>query len=396
MLMLLCGAAGFPHLVHEERMFTAGKDKLACESCHSGTKKPTHATCFGCHDFKKETALCDTCHVSKTKVFYPPYAIDPDYRVELGHQAHAATTCARCHDAKPAAPHARCKSCHETEKKCSFCHIAATGDPAPPRLKPPVYAMTSFRHDKHDKNCTQCHAAIAQSNDQFLPRPDAKSCASCHDIAQKCTLCHTTSGPIEKVKVLRFRHATHDQAPCASCHRVQGNEVVSVGHAACTGCHAEDFGSRTPRVCMACHTSIEPWRKLIVDRLPPPSTEFGAALDHGKHPQPCAQCHTLTTQTHELRPPRGHLACSSCHAKELANCAMCHTAGVQAERDITRRGAAWSVRERFTHRTHTGACADCHKDPMTPPAKASCAPCHDGKSAFALTGTTCTRCHVGL
>jgi hypothetical protein len=72
-------------------------------------------------------------------------------------------------------------------------------------------------------------------------------------------------------------------------------------------------------------------------------------------------------------------------------------------RDITRRGAAWSVRQRFHHATHTAPCATCHVDMSAPsiadlatPAKATCAGCHEGRTAFKLTGTTCTRCHVGL
>ncbi|MBA3821932.1 MAG: hypothetical protein H0X17_23815, partial [Deltaproteobacteria bacterium] len=47
-------------------------------------------------------------------------------------------------------------------------------------------------------------------------------------------------------------------------------------------------------------------------------------------------------------------------------------------------------------------CVQCHVDMTSPdvlrlaaPPKSTCAPCHDGRASFKLTGTTCTRCHVG-
>ena len=48
------------------------------------------------------------------------------------------------------------------------------------------------------------------------------------------------------------------------------------------------------------------------------------------------------------------------------------------------------------------ACATCHGDlrgadatALPTPGKATCAPCHDGTTAFKLTGTHCARCHRG-
>ena len=430
-VMLAFGVAhadpsGFAHRIHDLKLTTAGKESLPCASCHatSGGRlvgKPGHATCMtaACHAPKPTSGkLCDTCHdAGSKKAFYPPYAIDRDFRVQLGHAAHGSTGCATCHTKAKPAPHARCIGCHDGRgidgrptfamAACEKCHAPGGGDPQPPSLMPAVYKMKSFSHARHGKDCASCHAAIAQSNDQFLPRPNAKTCAGCHDIVARCTLCHTEPGPIAKREVLRFRHQTHAPMPCAGCHAVKGNEVVSTGHAACATCHAEDFGSRTPKICLACHSSIEPWRHLIVDRLPPASTEFGADLAHGKHAQlACATCHSLTTATHQLRAPRGHAACSGCHDKQaptLDQCEACHRAGLQAQRDIARRAAAWSVRPQFQHGKHAQPCTECHGDTSAPsvlqlatPPKAACARCHDGKTSFALTGTTCTRCHVGL
>jgi c(7)-type cytochrome triheme protein len=88
-------------------------------------------------------------------------------------------------------------------------------------------------------------------------------------------------------------------------------------------------------------------------------------------------------------------------APTLATCGGCHTLGLAAARVHDRELAPWSVRRAFDHGAHTGsACASCHVDvaaadpaAMPTPAKATCAPCHDGKTAFKLTGTSCKRCH---
>ncbi len=437
-------ANGFAHRIHDLKLTTSGAESLPCTSCHalSGGRlvgRPGHASCMtaACHAPKPTAGkLCETCHApaalatKKPAVFYPPYSIDRDFRVELGHAAHASAPCTGCHTAKPAAPHARCLGCHDGKAafamtKCEPCHAAASGDPQPPQLQPAFYKMSAFSHPKHaargtaGKTCTTCHATLAQSNEQFLPRPTAETCGTsgCHDgtgafaLTVACTRCHADArASVERPQLLRFSHQHHAGAnlPCASCHKVVGTEITSTGHAACVACHQADFGSRKPKICLACHSSIEPWRHLIVDRLPPPATEFGANLDHKLHDRPCAQCHTLDTATHELRPPRGHGACSGCHggttgpAPHLADCEGCHTAGLQSMRDIVRRGAAWSVRERFHHAPHTAPCVECHVDMSAPsiaalatPPKATCARCHDGRAAFKLTGTSCTRCHVG-
>ena len=453
MLLVLLGslaradtATGFAHRIHDLKLSTAGKDTVPCASCHALAAgrlvgKPGHASCFtaACHAPRPTAGkVCEACHApsalgksrSKPAVFYPPYAIDRDFRAQLGHASHAAAPCTTCHQARPAAPHARCLGCHDGKAtfvmaSCEQCHAAASGDPQPPQLKPAVYSMkSSFSHAKHAARgaagsaCITCHATLAQSNDQFLPRPTAATCAigGCHDgapafaITEACTRCHVDPAlAVERLPVEQFRHALHAKAPCASCHKVAGNEVTSTGHAACVACHGDEFGSRKPRICLACHSSIEPWRHLIVDRLPPPASEFGADLEHGVHDRPCASCHSLDTATHQLRPPRGHGACSGCHlastgpAPHLDDCTGCHTAGLQSARDVIRRGAAWSVRQRFRHATHGAACAACHVDMsaksianLATPAKEACAHCHEGRTAFKLTGTTCTRCHVGL
>jgi hypothetical protein len=284
---------------------------------------------------------------------------------------------------------------------------------------------------------------VLDTDDNVLPAPSAATCVSarCHDgsaafaITASCTRCHLD--PIQPgFKVARpdqrYSHATHVAVnlPCAACHPLtRTGEVTVIGHAPCATCHAEDFGRRQPRICGACHNGTEPWRALVADRSPPDRTEFGATLDHGKHAGPCIGCHALTTPTTPLRPPRGHRACSgkACHAlaggpaPQLGACERCHRPGLAHDRQIARLAAPWSVRMTFDHASHARkdgqggkdghdqpsgasalACETCHVALDAPdvialptPPKATCAPCHDGTTAFKLTGTTCTRCHQG-
>jgi c(7)-type cytochrome triheme protein len=204
----------------------------------------------------------------------------------------------------------------------------------------------------------------------------------------------------------------------AACHRLAaGGEPRSTGHGACTACHAEHFVAPRPGICGACHASTEPWRALTVDRMPSPTSDFGASLDHGRHRAlACERCHSLDTAARELRPPRGHVACSGsgCHAASggpppaLAACAACHGLGVERTRTAERTAAPWSVRTRFRHGGHrvdrAGValpCGSCHSATTAagdgampaPPAKVTCAPCHDGKIAFKMSGHGCARCH---
>lgn len=466
---LLAGVAaagapfGFDHHVHDRDLVVDGGDALPCARCHALRAgmlvgKPGHAACFGaCHGpapvrparggtivVGDRGKVCLACHgeaqlaapfAGRLPVPYPPYKIDADFGITLGHKQHAAIACTQCHtpEAKTRpAPHARCASCHDGKAAsamtaCATCHPDAVGKPQPPELRAVHDTVTSiFSHGSHArrgaKDCTLCHAAIKTTDDTELPRPTAQDCARCHDgktafaTTEACRRCHEQ--PAGRFTVdrpdRRFRHdGVHAEAvasrPCGACHPLSPTgEIRVAGHAACVACHADDFGARHPTKCGACHNATEPWRALTADRLLPERSEFGATLDHDKHARDCASCHSLRTQVTELRPPRGHAACIGCHhvsggpAPQMGDCAGCHRAGLAAAREQQRADDPWSVRRAFEHRAHPGACTSCHADlhgasvvTLATPPKAACASCHDGAIAFKLTGTTCTRCHVG-
>jgi c(7)-type cytochrome triheme protein len=453
-----------------------GGDSLACAHCHLMTKgrlvrRPDHATCFGaCHGAAPvaprvgvipslepdRLKVCTACHAEAGLVApfrgglavpYPPYAIDRDFNLAIGHKQHAQTACSACHAppetrSPPAAPHTRCIGCHDgshgpSMERCGGCHPQASGSPQPPELAALNDTVTTtFSHRRHaarsarGRECTSCHAAIRTTNDSELPRPHVRDCAAagCHDgrvafaTTAACTRCHISEPPRFKVArpTARFTHggphaAAVRDAACGSCHPIADGEVIRAGHAACERCHTDDFGAREPKICGACHNGTEPWRALIADRAPPERTELGASLAHSKHAGKCTACHSLRTAGAELRPPRGHGACTpaGCHAvtggpaPQLAACTGCHRIGLARERERARADAPWSVRSAFQHAPHRLgrdgkelACNACHVDlgasdvrALATPPKATCAPCHDGGAAFKLTGTTCGRCH---
>lgn len=457
-LVVLLVLAGFDHAEHAAQT----KDALTCVQCHPQTKTslvaPSHAACFGaCHGAmptlkapapKGREAVCRACHTANAiagtdKVAYKARpSIDDDFVLVVGHKRHAAVTCASCHPTKPAAPHARCASCHVgTPNKggpmslCTSCHVLGE---APPSLdlQARVRVTSMFSHGKHaarggaGRACATCHATDTDAAD--LPHATAQTCAiaGCHDAkaafptTASCTRCHQDVPAIKFVvprPVAAFSHVGHLPivafVTCSSCHPIaKSGEVGLAKHAACAGCHDDDFGSRTPRTCGACHDATEPWRKLVPDRPSLPRSDFGASLDHAKHPAACATCHSLTTPATQLRPPRGHAACSgkSCHAVSggpapaFTFCGGCHELGVADQRDAQRRSAKWSVRRLFAHAKHERGldgnalpCVACHVDmrgadlmSLATPPKSACIPCHDGTVSFKLTGTGCARCHT--
>lgn len=469
-LVLLAGVAmagpvGFDHVVHDRNVVVNGGDSIPCGRCHDkGGKllaKPGHAACFGaCHGplpgkapVGDRTKVCTNCHEEASLTSKKPpanYTVESDFNVSFGHKQHAAVACSQCHDmrekATKPATHARCASCHDGAKghgppmaKCTSCHPTAVGKPEPPALAAVQNTVTStFSHPKHatrgtlGKECTTCHAAIRETDDTQLPRPQMQGCAlgGCHDAKAafpttgSCVRCHERAPDRFDVwrPEARFTHSSeHAQAvqatPCKTCHVLTpAGEARPAGHAPCVQCHADDFAARQPKICGACHNATEPWRHLVADRAPPPRTEFGAMLDHDKHKTTCTNCHALRTDTAELRTPRGHAACTgkTCHAvstgaaPHLDDCKACHELGLADARLLARKQAPWSVRAAFEHATHAKtqdgnplACSVCHTTlngtnlvELATPQKPTCLPCHDdGKGAFKLTGTTCKRCH---
>lgn len=471
-------ATGFGHLEHAAKVEVTGAE-LGCADCHpSGARgRPGHAACFGaCHGdpppkgragrhavaelSDERRALCVTCHapagLARGAVDYPPYEHDPDFTLVLDHAAHAEVPrgCRDCHGADPerprrraADPHQRCARCHAggdpapSMAQCEGCHEKAISPIRRPVSEPgPLPVADTFSHRRHLGRtrgaCLPCHAEAAAATGERVPSPKKDACRTCHDgerafsmIDAQCRRCHQTPAKLAPrsrpdLEGAHFSHRRHDtgtdESDCKACHALDagGRPRPLTDHRACghAGCHADDFARLGAPLCSACHVGDEPWRRLHVDRRPPPATEFGARFDHAVHrADDCRRCHLASTGQRDHELPANHAACSGtgCHdrgaAPALDRCTACHRPGLVAERERTRRSAPWSVRARFDHRAHaldprTGAelaCTACHDGAaaasgmaaMPTPPKKSCAPCHDGDIAFKMTGHGCARCH---
>lgn len=453
-LLLLGGVAaaapiGFDHSIHEGKVVAAAAEPPACASCHRADRKPGHAGCFtaGCHSMPKKggAPLCRTCHAEEhprgvparqRKAFYPPYSVDRDFSTPFAHDAHAGRAgCETCHgvpdDAsrpRPAA-HAACATCHATAAApamdaCASCHIAVAGRDVTPRSERGPYAVR-FAHRTHQGTpCASCHANVATTAGERVPTPPMTACETCHDgktafnaLAPTCRRCHERDDrtlPSDAPVVLFSHERHHDRGlrvPCATCH-AGADGGASRDHLPCASadCHASDFRAARPVTCGACHVGSEPWRPLGADRARRVRSEFGVEFSHGSHASDgkCATCHTGIAGGPEMRLGGGHATCATagCHQQaELDRCERCHVPGLLDARDERRRTAKWSVAATFRHAgAGHGAteCGACHATAaaaktvaeIAPPAKATCAPCHDGARSFKMTGHGCARCHA--
>ncbi len=386
---------------------------------------------------------------------FPPYGPDGEFAVSLSHAAHASVSggCRACHAAPPepeqagrasarAGGHARCAACHARAAggvamaACGRCHTPAIGPVRAPHTDAGAFRVRrQFSHRKHAARgaaCAGCHAGAAAATGDLVPTPRKAQCAGCHDgkkafsmIEPACRRCHAAPDREEPAAENRrrsqFSHAAHAASDCRVCHELDARGSpgpIGRGHRPCSdaACHARDFAARAPVTCTVCHARAEPWRDLHIDAQPTDAVEFAVRFPHAQHRAPCAGCHPARSSG-RFGQVGGHVACtgSACHARSggarppLSDCASCHQRGAGDSRSPRQR--RWSVRDRFTHRKHLAepadpgkvvACADCHTTvaaatglaDLRPPAKATCARCHDGDAAFKLTGHACNRCHL--
>jgi c(7)-type cytochrome triheme protein len=459
---------------------------LDCVDCHSQDKRarPTrigHDKCFGaCHgtfpaqrtarDRSRKTpypvksaqrSVCSRCHSpdaldrveqgsTERLASAPPRRPDTVVSAPTPHAAHEKVKgdCLACHTTsggtKGTPSHERCASCHASTSKpamsqCADCH---TGQGS--REARPYSTLETFDHTRHAPRVTAKAEPCRTCHSPASIRPDKSTCTSCHDgaaafsvVETACRRCHSrpsTPVPRPRNRTTRFSHETHEgldrKLECTQCHQLdESGEPQSPGnrHAPCSdsGCHADDFATRKPAVCSACHVGTEPWLELYASVPPPPDTEFGSLYSHKSHSdrpnhlQVCTDCHRKNTPTRQLRLSRGHAACSreGCHTSTtaaakipLGSCKSCHVGNLIDERRQRQMQKKWSVRKKFSHephRTQTGEtdkplpCETCHDGidssdsifAIPAPDKASCVRCHDGDQAFKLTGHGCSRCH---
>ncbi len=239
--------------------------------------------------------------------------------------------------------------------------------------------------------------------------------------------------PAAAAEVPRFDHRieAHAGRSCTDCHRLAATDwrraspAPGGGHAPCIDCHADAWRASSTWVplCVTCHRLDGRGRprsaRFWAPRQRGPSDFWLAAFDHGAHraraaageaDAGCRACHAGPDRADGFARP-GHGACASCHgqpdgpAPTMARCTDCHRPRGDALIPPAASGVehAYRMTAGFDHRRHAphGArCADCHA--VDPPAgavvplphKPACSGCHDGSTAFAVTGTRCRSCHV--
>lgn len=231
--------------------------------------------------------------------------------------------------------------------------------------------------------------------------------------------------PVVSDGVLRFGHQLHKEKgvavdSCKDCHSLEIDfSVAGVtrgrDHQPCnnSACHASEYSSKTPRICVVCHESSTPWIAQKARLRTLSSSEFSGDFSHAKHvgSTPCKNCHgdVLTGQSK----PKAHPQCGSCHQGAvkpgMSDCGTCHSFGVAATQQLT--DSRYTVGARFRHATHqvdprknTGeapGCQLCHSavskaetlSQLRSPTMQSCDACHDGKTAFKTSGFGCVKCH---
>ncbi len=385
---------------------------------------------------------------------FPPYGPDGEFAISLSHAAHAPVngSCRACHGVPsepeqparaPARGHARCAACHARSpggvamSACGRCHTPAIGPVRRPHREAGAFPVRArFSHKRHlarGASCASCHAGAAAATGDVVPAPGKRECIGCHDgkkafgmVAAECRRCHAAPDREEPAPERKeradFSHASHQGSDCKVCHQLDARGMpgpIGRGHRPCgdAKCHASDFAERAPVTCSVCHARAEPWRELHMDPQPQGAVEFAVAFPHKQHSAAaCARCHPVRPSG-RFGAARGHDTCAGagCHARSggarpaFDECASCHQRGPGATRSPRQR--RWSVRNQFTHRKHLAepadprravACAECHTSvanatglaDLLPPAKATCARCHDGGPAFKLTGHSCNRCHL--
>lgn len=242
-----------------------------------------------------------------------------------------------------------------------------------------------------------------------------------------------------KAAEVRFSHEVHAGRgvkidDCGGCHVLGADgraapPTSKTPHQPCAtaGCHAEQYWSRTPTICVVCHDDIDPSKKQPARLVRRERTEFGGEINHASHAGArvsgqgpngaCVACHGDPYK--KAAAPEGHAVCAPCHGKSgaggaaptMQTCGGCHTRDAKGGGGGKPR-SAWSVAATFDHGDHdkdprkgaSGAptCTECHSTvakattirAIKAPTMQTCDGCHDGKHAFKTTGFGCAKCHA--
>lgn len=247
----------------------------------------------------------------------------------------------------------------------AVCSGAAETKDIPFKLKSaePVVFSHALHLQKYNNNCKICHDAI------FSLKNSRRYTMAEMEKTKSCGACHTG--------VKAFSVAT--EKDCVRCHKGRPRDITYQvkGLGTATFSHSLHI-AKTGGACKGCHNG-----KIITGK---DKSVTMAAMEKGAT---CGACHN-----------------GSKAFTVAGNCDKCHKGIKPGPITFTLKGVTPVT---FSHAFHTEAysCKDCHtklfpyksvtgKASMDDMAKGkSCGACHNGKDAFASTGT-CDKCHKGL
>jgi hypothetical protein len=278
---------------------SAGDDVGRCATCHTSDR------CASCHvsvdqpEIEAIPAAPPTMELPMWEASYPVPKSHETIRFDMAHKpgGEGAAECSTCHTSND------CLSCHVEPGPPVLAELPARSDVRAPGVHLDVEAPEShealFFMSSHanlaaaeptscatchtETYCVDCHDGPSDGGyhaPSFVARHAAdawgrdQECATCHSTAAFCRECHVDSGlgsrgrlgpgyhDAEPVWLLRHGGparqnlescaSCHQQKDCVQCHGVLGAFVVSP--------HTSDFDAeaawrKSPRTCIACHTS---------------------------------------------------------------------------------------------------------------------------------------------
>lgn len=205
--------------------------KLKCEDCHSEIARKGHAVasvlpamdqCMTCHNGLQAENNCRTCHTDIR--FIRPDDHTSDFL--LTHKQVVASS-----------SNANCVFCH-TEESCQECHTGSNLRTL--KGKELIGSRSNQLGGDHTLTVESAHALDYLVTHRFDAKAKTSECQSCHEAQTFCGRCHLegqrTMRPLWH-DVAGFGGAMHgvmakkDMENCASCHQMEGEDVV------CMQCH---------------------------------------------------------------------------------------------------------------------------------------------------------------
>ncbi|MBI1920215.1 MAG: cytochrome c3 family protein [Geobacter sp.] len=416
------------------RLFIAGPNRKS----HTMAQMESGQSCGGCHDGKSAfsvTGDCGKCHRGTPKNI--PFK---ETDALFSHAFHLNIyRCTDCHSGIfTGGPKSKrytmadmennksCGACHDgsiafsVAGSCDRCH-KSTHDI---NFNIPDIGKVLFSHSFHYLmfKCDDCHNGVfltGTRSTRYTMRQmeQGKSCGACHNgksaftVAGNCGKCH----PVRDITMTddaRFSHNKHlEMYRCSDCH----NKLFVAGPdnkrwkmtdmekgKSCGACHDGSIGFSVRGDCNKCHTSTV---EITFNVRQTGKTVFSHKFHTGMYS--CTDCHYGViplgdaARRNTMADMEQGKSCGACHEGKTAftvkeNCTKCHPT-----KEIN-----FPVGAAFSHAFHTGMyrCNDCHDALFIPGAGnrhvsmaemekgTSCGACHDGKTAFAVTGT-CEKCH---